>query len=69
MPPRPGRPALSDRSIRVIAARWGFRDKAHFSRVFRAAQGETPQAFRARHLEPARIVNSEASAVNLSRTY
>ncbi|MEV4521191.1 helix-turn-helix domain-containing protein [Micromonospora tulbaghiae] len=62
-------PALSDRSIQVIAARWGFRDKAHFSRVFRAAQGETPQAYRARHLEPARIVNSEASAVNLSRTY
>ncbi|MFF0658882.1 helix-turn-helix domain-containing protein [Micromonospora tulbaghiae] len=62
-------PALSDRSIQVIAARWGFRDKAHFSRVFRAAQGETPQEYRARHLEPARIVNSTASAVNLSRTY
>ncbi|MEU7173407.1 AraC-like ligand-binding domain-containing protein [Micromonospora tulbaghiae] len=62
-------PALSDRPIQVVAARWGFRDKAHFSRVFRAAQGETPQEYRTRHLEPARIVNSTASTVNLSRTY
>ncbi|MET7471183.1 helix-turn-helix domain-containing protein [Micromonospora sp. NPDC005686] len=62
-------PALGDRSIQVIAARWGFRDKAHFSRVFRAAQGETPQAYRARHLESARIVNTTASAVNPARTY
>ncbi|MEU1809022.1 helix-turn-helix domain-containing protein [Micromonospora aurantiaca (nom. illeg.)] len=62
-------PALGDRSIQVIAARWGFRDKAHFSRAFRAAYTETPQAYRARHLDRARIVNTTASAVNSTRTY
>ncbi|MBB5113025.1 AraC-like DNA-binding protein [Micromonospora echinospora] len=62
-------PGLSDRSIQLIAARWGFRDKAHFSRAFRNAHAETPQAYRTRHLEPARIVNTTASAVNSARTY
>ncbi|MFI5836457.1 helix-turn-helix domain-containing protein [Micromonospora sp. NPDC051300] len=61
-------PALGDRSIQLIAGRWGFRDKAHFSRAFRAAQAETPQAYRTRHLEQARIVNSAASEVNPART-
>ncbi|PTA43631.1 AraC family transcriptional regulator [Micromonospora sp. RP3T] len=61
-------PALADRSIQAVAGRWGFRDKAHFSRAFRATQAETPQAFRARHLEQARIVNSTASEVNSTRT-
>lgn len=51
-------PALSDRPIQLIAGRWGFRDKAHFSRSFRAAHEETPQAYRVRHLERARIVNT-----------
>ncbi|WP_254909876.1 helix-turn-helix domain-containing protein [Micromonospora sp. NBS 11-29] len=62
-------PALGDRSIQAIAGRWGFRDKAHFSRVFRAAQAEPPQAYRARRLEQARIVNAPASGVNPARTY
>lgn len=62
-------PTLRDRPIQVIAARWGFRDKAHFSRAFRAAHELTPQAYRARHLEQARIVNSPASVVNSQRTY
>ncbi|MEU4553698.1 helix-turn-helix domain-containing protein [Micromonospora violae] len=31
----------------AIAARWGFSDKAHFSRVFRARYGRSPQAYRA----------------------
>lgn len=57
-------PALRDQPVQVVAARWGFRDKAHFSRAFRAAYQETPQAYRARHLEQARIVNTAASAVN-----
>ncbi|MEU8256830.1 helix-turn-helix domain-containing protein [Micromonospora inaquosa] len=38
--------------IHALAARWGFRDKAHFSRVFRARYGRSPQAYRttvARH--------------------
>ncbi|MFR9775277.1 helix-turn-helix domain-containing protein [Micromonospora sp. MS34] len=42
-------PALRDHPIQHIAGRWGFRDKAHFSRAFRAAYQETPQAYRARH--------------------
>ncbi|MGY0004951.1 helix-turn-helix domain-containing protein [Micromonospora sp. I033] len=62
-------PALADRPIQLIAGRWGFRDKAHFSRAFRSAYGETPQAYRARHLDPARIVNSTASAINSAGTY
>ncbi|MFI7657789.1 helix-turn-helix domain-containing protein [Micromonospora parva] len=32
--------------IHAIAARWGFRDKAHFSRLFRARYGRSPQAYR-----------------------
>ncbi|MET8835239.1 helix-turn-helix domain-containing protein [Micromonospora sp. NPDC004540] len=62
-------PALGDRPIQAIAGRWGFRDKAHFSRAFRTAYGETPQAYRARHLDPARIVNTAASAINSEQTY
>lgn len=57
-------PALRHEPIQAIAARWGFRDKAHFSRVFRAAHGMTPQAWRTMRAEPARIVNRSASAVN-----
>ncbi|NES13379.1 MULTISPECIES: helix-turn-helix domain-containing protein [Micromonospora] len=57
-------PALRDQPVQHIAARWGFRDKAHFSRAFRAAYGETPQAYRARRLERARIVNTAAFPVN-----
>ncbi|MCI4065352.1 helix-turn-helix domain-containing protein [Micromonospora sp. R77] len=62
-------PALRDRPIQLIAARWGFRDKAHFSRAFRAAHGLTPQEYRARELEQARIVNTAASLVNSEPTY
>ncbi len=35
-----------------IAARWGFTDAAHFSRVFKAAYGTTPSHLRARSLDP-----------------
>jgi AraC-like DNA-binding protein len=35
-------PAMRGQSIGAIAARWGFRDPAHFSRAFRAAYGMTP---------------------------
>ncbi|MGC1214901.1 MAG: helix-turn-helix domain-containing protein [Micromonospora sp.] len=62
-------PTLRDRPIQAIAARWGFPDKAHFSRAFRAAHAVSPQAYRARHLDQARIVNSPASVVNPQRTY
>ncbi|MEV0430755.1 helix-turn-helix domain-containing protein [Micromonospora sp. NPDC050495] len=62
-------PALRDLPIQTIAARWGFRDKAHFSRVFRSAHQESPQAYRARHVDPARNVNAAAFAVNSRPTY
>ncbi|TFC42841.1 helix-turn-helix domain-containing protein [Cryobacterium sp. TMT1-21] len=39
-------PILADRSVGDIAARWGFIDAAHFSRIFRAAFGEPPSAYR-----------------------
>jgi AraC-like DNA-binding protein len=57
-------PGLRHHPIQAIAARWGFPDKAHFSRVFRAAHGMTPQTWRAAQAEPARKVNSTASTVN-----
>ncbi|SFO20949.1 MULTISPECIES: helix-turn-helix domain-containing protein [Actinomadura] len=39
-------PALRDRPVSAIAARWGFTDPAVFSRVFRAAYGLPPGEFR-----------------------
>lgn len=39
-------PILNDRSVGTVAARWGFVDAAHFSRIFRTAFGETPSTYR-----------------------
>ncbi|QIM18918.1 helix-turn-helix domain-containing protein [Leucobacter coleopterorum] len=39
-------PVLADRAISSIAARWGFTDAAHFSRVFKAAYGVSPSEIR-----------------------
>ncbi|NES16641.1 MULTISPECIES: helix-turn-helix domain-containing protein [Micromonospora] len=39
-------PLLAGQAVRVIAGRWGFTGKAHFSRAFRAAYGHSPQAYR-----------------------
>lgn len=38
--------------IHRIAARWGFRSPAHFSRSFREAFGASPQEYRERHAHP-----------------
>lgn len=38
--------ALRRQPIQAIAARWGFPDKAHFSRLFRSVYGTTPQSWR-----------------------
>ncbi|MFI5928035.1 helix-turn-helix domain-containing protein [Micromonospora sp. NPDC051543] len=57
-------PALRAQSVQVIAARWGFGDKAHFSRAFRAAYGMSPQACRDGDPVTARDVNDLASRVN-----
>lgn len=39
-------PSQRDRPIHSIAARWGFTDKAHFSRLFRARYGIPPKEYR-----------------------
>ncbi|MEU3414572.1 helix-turn-helix domain-containing protein [Streptomyces sp. NPDC006658] len=39
-------PHLRTRSVQAIAARWGFPDPAHFSRLFRAAYGIPPRDYR-----------------------
>ncbi|GAA2850560.1 helix-turn-helix domain-containing protein [Paenarthrobacter ilicis] len=39
-------PVLLDRPVTAIAARWGFTDAAHFSRIFRAAFGNSPTGYR-----------------------
>lgn len=39
-------PLLRDRPIYAIAARWGFPNKAHFSRAFRARYGMSPHDYR-----------------------
>ena len=39
-------PALRGRPVYAIGARWGFPDKAHFSRVFRAKYGMSPNEYR-----------------------
>ncbi|MFE6398383.1 helix-turn-helix domain-containing protein [Streptomyces alboflavus] len=41
-------PRLAGQPIHSIAARWGFPDKAHFSRAFRSAYGAAPRDFRRR---------------------
>lgn len=40
-------PAFADRPVAAVAARWGFVDAAHFSRVFKVAYGVSPSEFRA----------------------
>ncbi|MEU7924266.1 helix-turn-helix domain-containing protein [Micromonospora sp. NPDC049107] len=44
-----GNPLHARQPVHLIAARWGFPDKAHFSRLFRARYGRSPQAYRAAH--------------------
>lgn len=44
-------PSATDLPISMIAARWGLLDCRHFSRVFKAAYGETPRDFRRRALD------------------
>lgn len=41
-------PLLADAPISAIGARWGLPDPAHFSRIFRAAHGCSPSAYRQR---------------------
>ncbi|MGW0520387.1 helix-turn-helix domain-containing protein [Crossiella sp. NPDC003009] len=41
-----GDPLLRERPAHAVARRWGFTDSAHFTRVFRAAFGLPPGAYR-----------------------
>ncbi|MEU5579157.1 helix-turn-helix domain-containing protein [Streptomyces huasconensis] len=41
-------PRWAGQPIHAIAARWGFPDKAHFSRLFRSTYGASPRDFRCR---------------------
>jgi len=40
-------PVCAGRPVAAIAARWGFFDAAHFSRIFKTAFGESPSTYRA----------------------
>ncbi|MBO0832730.1 MAG: helix-turn-helix domain-containing protein [Actinobacteria bacterium] len=39
-------PALTERPVAAVAARWGFTSAADFSRAFRAAHGMPPGEYR-----------------------
>ncbi|MFC6354724.1 AraC-like ligand-binding domain-containing protein [Luethyella okanaganae] len=41
-------PVYADRPVAAIAARWGFVDAAHFSRVFKASYGQAPSELRSK---------------------
>ena len=45
-------PLFRGQPVYAIAARWGFLDKAHFSRLFHAAYGVGPQVYRAQSRSP-----------------
>ncbi|MFE9324198.1 helix-turn-helix domain-containing protein [Nocardia sp. NPDC052278] len=43
-------PQLFNRPVYAIGARWGFTDATHFSRIFRAAYGSSPDTYRREQL-------------------
>lgn len=43
-------PGLYERPIAALAARWGFLDPAHFSRLFRTTYGASPREYRRQHV-------------------
>lgn len=45
-------PVIADRTVSAIAARWGFTDAAHFSRVFKSSYGVSPSEIRLPHSSP-----------------
>ncbi|GHF24173.1 helix-turn-helix domain-containing protein [Streptomyces morookaense] len=47
-------PYAAGRTVAATAARWGFLNPAHFSRVFKAAYGVSPGDYRAAHLAQGR---------------
>jgi AraC-like DNA-binding protein len=59
-------PLLDDRPVHAIAARWGFVDQSHFGRVFRAAFGAPPAAWR--HTARGRAILAGGPAHDSQRT-
>ncbi|MEV6133864.1 helix-turn-helix transcriptional regulator [Streptomyces violaceusniger] len=55
-------PSLNARPFQAVAARWGFHDPAHFSRLFRAAYGIPPRDFR--NLRAEACANRQQLCVN-----
>ncbi len=47
-------PALAERPVAAIGARWGYPDPAHFSRLFKSAYGVGPRDYRY-HAETGRV--------------
>jgi AraC-like DNA-binding protein len=50
-------PAIKDKSVSRIAARWGLPDSGHFARAFKTAYGDTPRDYRKRALAVAQITS------------
>jgi AraC-like DNA-binding protein len=44
-------PAYRDRPVEAIGERWGFKDGAHFSRVFKRRFAAPPAEYRRLHME------------------
>lgn len=64
-------PAYTKRTIAAIAARWGFTDAAHFSRMFKAMYGHSPREYRQQfgvHRQQVRIDPFTYTASSLTAT-
>ena len=48
-------PACRQLTVAAVAARWGFTDPAHFSRLFKTAYGHTPAEERTMHYLPTTV--------------
>jgi len=56
-------PLHASRPVGAIAARWGYPDAAHFSRLFKATFGTTPRDYRISHGAVRRPVPAPSSTV------
>lgn len=60
-------PALLERPVGAVAARWGIVDAAHFSRLFRATYGMAPREYRIAHVDEGVIVSQTVSLPETGR--
>lgn len=61
------RPGRSRPAVGAVAKRWGVANPAHFSRIFRAAYGTTPTAWRDAHTTAPVMETENAAAARLRR--